>query len=84
MTSGQLIRTLKGHTGGIWWSVDLINAQTSLNLHFRKLKLKAKIRYMYQNKSFNSRLSQDFNGMNVHERFLNPLNFLQIIKNIFH
>ena len=26
--TGQLIRTLTGHTSGIWWSVDLLNSQT--------------------------------------------------------
>ncbi len=25
---GQLIRTLSGHTNGIWYSVDLLNSQT--------------------------------------------------------
>jgi WD40 repeat protein len=28
ITSGQLIRAITDHTGGIWWSVDLINSQT--------------------------------------------------------
>ncbi len=26
--TGQLLRTLTGHTSGIWWSLDLLNSQT--------------------------------------------------------
>ncbi len=28
ITTGKLIRTLKGHTGYVYWSVDLLNSQT--------------------------------------------------------
>ena len=41
ITTGQLIRTLTGHTSGIYMSLDLINSQTlvSCGAYYSEIKL---------------------------------------------